>query len=612
MIPPLLVAAAMVGLPSSPIADEKSMHPNMPRFQKVAPFPALPSVLLDVFGNGYGLAQQTARSKNLQARILWIDATANLDRINSTTKIEQLVKKIKDVGFNTIVVDVKPLVGYTIYPSKLTEKLTKWRDGSLPLDFDPVKVLVPEARKAGLSVLATMNVFSEGHRIAKEFEKDPKSPFGKPGPGYERVDQQTVLYEPIPVVVAPNSGERFEANEFPDKPATGPDQLVVATRTERATKLPSGAFGVVLDGDGRVVVGRSADQWSIPGIPQGGSVLIGTGKAADFLRRNAGAGSFVFDSRPVFVPISKRPDQQIPLMMNPNHPEVRIRCLNFIKEILGNYAFDGLIFDDRLRYGGMNADFSEVTRKQFESFVGKSLNWPDDVFKFSLGPNLSRGVKPGKYYDAWLAWRAETLQSWVEDARRTVDATRPGALLGVYAGSWFGEYHKFGNNYSSNKFNAGFSFMTEDYQQTGFAHSLDFLVTGCYNKMATIAEAMEWGKPTGQTVEAGGQLSNRAVRDQAWSYAGILLENYYGNVGGLERALQAAAGSTQGVMVFDLSHRMDWFWDVFRRAFKSKAQAPHMQKGLLSQVRQLRDRLDKMGVKEPPTYIREGAPGTGM
>src|SRR5205085_1359565 len=94
----------------------------MPSF---LPFPQFPPLLLDEANNRVGIAQETARAQKLQARVLWIDATANLNRINSAEKIAALVDKIKKTGFNTVVLDVKPIVGYTLYPSKLAPKLTE-------------------------------------------------------------------------------------------------------------------------------------------------------------------------------------------------------------------------------------------------------------------------------------------------------------------------------------------------------------------------------------------------------------------------------------------------------------------------------------------------------
>jgi len=123
---------------------------------------------------------------------------------------------------------------------------------------------------------------------------------------------------------------------------------------------------------------------------------------------------------------------------------------------------------------------------------------------------------------------------------------------------------------------------------------------------------MEKNVPPGYTVEAAGQLSNRVARDDTWVYAGIKLDDFYGNPRGLVRALQAAAGSTQGIMVFDLSHKFETFYSVFDQAFRQSTKAPNTVPGLLQDVRRRRMFVDKMGVKDPPVSIYEGAAGTGF
>src|SRR5207244_3098451 len=123
------------------------------------------------------------------------------------------------------------------------------------------------------------------------------------------------------------------------------------------------------------------------------------------------------------------------------------RLIDMVAELFRAYALDGVIFDDRLRYAGINADFSEDSRKQFETYVGKSINWPDEVFHYEVEfPALSRRVVPGPLYEAWLVWRAQSIRNWLAAAAQTVKSIRPGATVSVYAGSWYGEYPAFGSN----------------------------------------------------------------------------------------------------------------------------------------------------------------------
>jgi hypothetical protein len=123
---------------------------------------------------------------------------------------------------------------------------------------------------------------------------------------------------------------------------------------------------------------------------------------------------------------------------------------------------------------------------------------------------------------------------------------------------------------------------------------------------------MAQGTAPGMTVEASGQLANRLVNDQTWTYAGIMLSDFRGNPDGLQDALQAAVGATQGVMVFDLSHEIEQMWDVFRQAFADPRKAPHQERGLLAEVRKKRAAVDKAGEKKPAVIISTGAAGTGL
>ncbi len=575
------------------------------RFEMATPL-RLPAITIDALNDGIGLAQQAARSYNLQGRVLWIDGTANIERCNTDAKIVELVQKIKSVGFNTIVYDVKPISGQVLYFSKIAPKIQSWKGKVLPDDFDPLAAMSRAAKKVGIELLISLNAFSEGHSLFKE------------GPGYSHPEWQSIIYDPLYVIEMPGE-EAGETEWVPISPKLnampGDAQCAVFTDTSKIKNPDRDTFAVSVDRDGRVVDGFDAGGvgGGVPTVPTGGSVVIGRGKAADFLEEHAVPGEKLnFRTYAKFVPISARPDIQYPLMTNPNRPDVQARNLAIVEEILRNYPVNGILYDDRLRYGGLNADFSPLTTSLFEKHVGKKLLWPDDVFRYTISPTLTRGIRPGKYFDAWLAWRSEQMKQWVTRVGNTVHRVRKDAKFGIYAGSWYGDYQQFGNNYASPQFDGGFWFLTKPYQRTGFAPALDLLITGCYYTTPTIFDALQAGKPIGSTVEAAGQLSNRAARDATWSYAGISLDAFRGNPEGLANVLQAACASTQGVMVFDLSHDIEPMWPVFARAFARPMKAPHQVPGLLDAIRAKRGRYDAWGVKEPIVPISAGSSGVGF
>lgn len=589
----LLIASLLNAKP-----DEKAVALR-PRFELASPLPALPGVMTDSHLNGVGLAQQTARAQGLQARILWVDATANIDRYNTPEKIQTLMARVQKAGFNTVVLDVKPISGQVIYPSALAPKLTEWRGKTLPADFDPVPHFISNAKQHGLGIYASLNAFSEGHRMFLV------------GPGYAKTDQQTVLYETQNVVKS-NDGKSFPLATKLD--TLQPGTVGVFTNLNKLPADFTEGFILTLRSNGRVVDGfQFVKGGPMPTMPRGGSLIVGAGEAGEFLADVAEPGRAVqFDTKPLYVPISERPEQQYPLMMNINHPQVQQYAFDIASEVVRNYAFDGIIYDDRLRYAGINADFSDLTKKLFEEQIGKAINWPDDVFKFTVNPNLSRGQKPGPYYDEWMAFRADRIRQFVARIRTQIGKVRPGTQLGIYAGSWYGEYPNIGSNWASDAVASGFWFSTPAYQKTGFASEIDFFISGCYYPVPTIHEAMSRGVNPGLTVEASGALTNRMVGDQTWAYAGIALSSLNNDPEVLGDVLQAACASTQGVMVFDLSHDIDQYWDTFERAFAIPRPAPHSVRGLITDVRRKRAAYRAAGKADPPVIIIAGGAGTGQ
>ena len=569
------------------------------------PLKSLPPMTLDDANDGVGLAQQITRARGFQARIIWIDGTANLNRVNTAEKITALVAQIKKAGFNTIVFDVKPIVGDTLYPSKFAPKLTTWLGGkTLPIGFDPLAVMVAQAHASGLQIVTSMNVFSEGHRDVKY------------GPGYDHPEWQTTLCEPSLSLMSSAPGAApFALSDRANQPPRIPGQITLDTDVGSLKALP-GTWVTLLDANLRVVA--QVDGAALPAlslsVPPGGCALLGAGPAGDWLRQYAPIGaqlSLLTNSQ--FVPISARPEQQVPLMVNPNDPAVQTRILNMIAEVVRGYGVDGVIFDDRMRYAGSNADFSPVTHAQFEAYLGHPVRWPDDILHYEIAyPSLTKRLIPGPDYDAWNVFRTLTIRNWLASAVLTVKAIRPAATVSVYAGSWYPDYPALGSNWAADDFSAGLRFLTPSYQKTGFAGLVDWMTTGCYYPPGTIADALAQGRSAGESVEAAGQFSNRAVNDQTFVYAGIALSNYNGHPELLQKALAGATASTQGVMVFDLSHNIDQFWTTFQNAFASPAVPPQAVPGLLDDLRRQHAAQKAAGTPAPPVIVYSGTSGTGL
>lgn len=572
--------------------------PPAPLPPAVMPFPNIAAAPLDMTGDNDGIAQQTAREKKLQARILWIDATANIGRYNTVDQIHGIVSQAKASGFNELVLDVKPIIGYTIYPSHLASKLADWKQAQLPPDFDPLAVFVKEAHAAGLTICANMAVFSEGH---KYFSK---------GLGYTQPKMQTVLYEPIrtvrtPVLYSPELTIAETQNALSNTPGT----IAVYTDMSSLHRPIPGALAIVTDFMGRVLAQIDGSYLGNVTLstPTQGAVLVAEGSSADSIRATTHVGDLLkFASTARYVPIAADTNQKIALFVNPNDPDVQQHEFNLLKEIVCNYDVDGIIFDDRLRFAGINADFSETSKQQFDKYVGRTLKWPDDVFQYNPYPN--QDIIKGPEYQAWIVWRALTIRNWLADARAIVKHYRPRATVSVYAGSWYGEYGDLGENWASDDYDGKFDFNTKEWRETGFAGLLDWITTGCYYSTATISEGNLNGNP-GTTVEAAGQLSNQAVDDQTWTYAGLYADQFSDKNDDFAKALQAAAASTQGIMIFDISQLYsNHLWPIVAQAFAQPAEPPHKDPELLASVRS----QHKTGVDVIAETLLKGKSGTGL
>src|SRR5579871_1003186 len=99
----------------------------------------------------------------LQGRVMWIDATANIDRIMTREGVEDVVAHCKKANFTMLVVDAKPVSGQVVYNSKIAEHLREWKGKTYP-DFDVLGAFVDAGHKAGMQVAASFNVFGEGHK----------------------------------------------------------------------------------------------------------------------------------------------------------------------------------------------------------------------------------------------------------------------------------------------------------------------------------------------------------------------------------------------------------------------------------------------------------------
>ncbi len=115
-------------------------------------------------------AADTAQGR-VPRRALWIEVSANLRMLSSRDAIRATVARARASGIDTLIPEAKNAWGFVIYESAFAAHIrtsplarygypppAEW----FPKDFDPLQVLIEEARRAGLRVHPAVNAFGEG------------------------------------------------------------------------------------------------------------------------------------------------------------------------------------------------------------------------------------------------------------------------------------------------------------------------------------------------------------------------------------------------------------------------------------------------------------------
>lgn len=250
--------------------------------------------------------------------------------------------------------------------------------------------------------------------------------------------------------------------------------------------------------------------------------------------------------------------------VNPASKDVQDFQLLRFEEVLKNYAVDGVVLD-RCRYDNLYADFSEVSRKEFEAYLerqGKRLqSFPADAFLIDSEGKMIEG----KYFQEWITFRSSVIKGFTDRVRALVDRYKeeknPDLKLAAYVGSWFEVYWQNGVNWSSTGFqyNKALNFpesrlYTKEYAQTSYLDNLDFLMIGTYYK-------------TGKEVNKYITLGNILTGGKLPLYGSMSLPDL--NREEQAEVFAASLTNSAGLMLFDYCY-VDWnhFIENMRKALK--------------------------------------------
>lgn len=130
---------------------------------------AIPIILLLLTVSCKSKEEKVAAESKEQNNYLYFDATANFNRFTYKDSIVFYLKKAQYVGITDVVIDVKPITGEVLYPSKIAPVMTEWSgeydSGIKKGSWDMLSFFIDEGHKLGLKVHASTNIFVGGHNF---------------------------------------------------------------------------------------------------------------------------------------------------------------------------------------------------------------------------------------------------------------------------------------------------------------------------------------------------------------------------------------------------------------------------------------------------------------
>ncbi len=504
---------------------------------------------------------ERAREFGHEARQLWVDASANWSLLVNEASIRDICAKAKRAGFSEIILDVKPIVGHVLFPSRVATELREWKGIRKPDGLDILGTMVGAARAEGLRICASINVFSEGH-----------AHFEHAGDIWQHPEwaSTAVVWE----WAAERGGARVPCGRV-NSPKPGASTAVF-TPDGWATlqKLPEPKDWLTVSEDGIVAASgsgrppREGWQW----------VLVGWSDGV-FRELTEQSGRVTFRVLAVMEPVIGHASSYTALFVSPLHPEARARQIALAKEIAERYGVDGLVMD-RMRFEGWSNDFGTAMRDAFVQRFGEPVSWPEDI----LAPPKSPGEAPekGPRWSEYQQLRADVIRDFLRDMRSALPAS---VSLGAYVGAWYDRYEGVGVNWADDALPVQYADAEREFRFSGYANMLDFLCVGAYYRPAEVQDLPD--EPL-LTVAGSTARAVEVAGDATFVYSTLYLLEYE-DAEELRAAIRAARRNSLGVCVFDLVYvvQNDW-WHVFEEEFALAPGPPHANPSLLRSLRNAR------------------------
>lgn len=275
----------------------------------------------------------------------------------------------------------------------------------------------------------------------------------------------------------------------------------------------------------------------------------------------------VYRSSGEIVPITAE-KHKYSAMVNPINKEYREYFIALLGELIAKYPeLDGIMLD-RVRYDGITADFSTISKEAFEYYIGEKVeNFPSDIFKWKENDEGKAFIERGKYFKQWIEWRSQTITDFMAMARGAVKTMKPDMVFGAYTGAWYPSYYEVGVNFASSQYDPSqdFDWATDTYKNTGYAELMDLYTVGNYYHDVSIEDYEQTNKVVvnetdlhGHTgvwycVEGSCKKLRTILRDNPF-IGGILADQFYDKPEDLARSIEMNIKESDGVMIFDIVH----------------------------------------------------------
>jgi GNAT superfamily N-acetyltransferase len=250
------------------------------------------------------------------------------------------------------------------------------------------------------------------------------------------------------------------------------------------------------------------------------------------------------------------------IFVNPANDEVCDYELSLLKELILKYPIDGIVLD-RVRYVGLSTDFGPVTKEKWEQYTGKTCNWPEDIYKLINRDKEEPEIRYGKYFGEFITFRAGIIKSFMDKVRELIDSLEKQIHFLDYTGSWYPLYYQVGANWASKHYSVSeYPWVDrKTYKKTGYAESLDGLLSGFYYPYVTEAAANKANQPAyWYSVEGSARIAYQVTENAVPVTGSLFLEQYRDNLESMTEAVRMCFQKSEGCMLFDLSYLVNNNW----------------------------------------------------